>query len=238
MQQKNNQPFFITGTDTGIGKTVCSLVLMQALYQKGHEPFYLKPFQTGCKDAYDTDSDAAFIYRHVAELQHQDPAQSVLFCYEHPKAPYFAAKDEGRNVSDHDLQYVRDIIRKKQEAYSPVLIEGAGGLYVPVTESLMMIDLIERLKAIPVLVARVGLGTINHTLLSLTLLQQRNMTPAAIILVDAEGEATPAAMLQENVEAIEVFSGCRVSGVVGRIDDFSVLHPGNSTLADALLFYE
>ena len=64
---KFDKPLFITGTDTGIGKTVLSLRLMQHLFANGYAPFYLKPAQTGCADPYDTDSDAKFIYR-VANL--------------------------------------------------------------------------------------------------------------------------------------------------------------------------
>ena len=86
MTKQNNRipDLFITGTDTGAGKTVLSLLLMQYLYSKGADPFYLKPFQTGCKNAYDTDSDARFIYSHVSQLKGKDPAGSVHLCGQGP----------------------------------------------------------------------------------------------------------------------------------------------------------
>jgi dethiobiotin synthetase len=73
---KKSKPLYIVGTDTGIGKSVLSLLLMQYFYAGGDSPFYIKPFQTGCKDPYDTDSDAKFIYTHVTQLKNSDPADS------------------------------------------------------------------------------------------------------------------------------------------------------------------
>src|SRR4030042_3873426 len=89
---------FVAGTDTGVGKTVLSLLLMQFFSARGDRPFYLKPLQTGCKDPLDRDSDAAFVYRHVASLKGKDPAESAIYCFRNPKAPYFAARDEGRVI--------------------------------------------------------------------------------------------------------------------------------------------
>ena len=77
----------VVGTDTGVGKTVVSLLLMQWLYAEGYSPFYLKPFQTGCADPSDGRSDAAFVYRHTAALESKDPAPSVIYCRPTPTAP-------------------------------------------------------------------------------------------------------------------------------------------------------
>ena len=89
----NVPDLFIVGTDTGVGKTVTSLLLMQYFYGLGKTPFYLKPFQTGCKDPYDKESDARFIYKNVRELQKKDPSDSVIYCFDKPKAPFFAARN-------------------------------------------------------------------------------------------------------------------------------------------------
>ena len=88
--------YFVLGTDTGVGKTVLSLLLMRFCYQRGDRPFYIKPLQTGCRSPYDTDSDARFVYEHVEALKGKDPAESVIYCFKNPKAPYFAARDEGK----------------------------------------------------------------------------------------------------------------------------------------------
>jgi dethiobiotin synthetase len=209
---------YVVGTDTGVGKTVLSLLLMQYLLKRGLNAFYLKPLQTGCKDVYDVDSDAAFVYRHVEAFREKDPAESVIYCFKNPKAPYFAARDEDREI---DLNHVNEVIEGKSRHYSPLVIETAGGLLVPVKEKALMVDTISAADAGVVLAARAGLGTINHTLLSVEALASRGMRPAGIVFLDTA--ETPQDMVAENREAIERHSGIKVAGVVGKIDDFS--HP-------------
>ncbi len=213
---------FITGTDTGVGKTVLSLLCMQYFYNSGFTPFYLKPVQTGCLTACDPYSDARFIYQHVPALHGQDPGNSVVYCLKNAKAPLFAAQDEGVEI---DWAKIMEEIDAKSTVDSPLIIEGAGGLFVPVTEKLMLIDLIKMTGATPLIAARAGLGTINHTLLTIEALRHRDITPAGIILLDGGREATPRKMIEENSTAIEKISGIKVAGIVGRIDDFSQPHP-------------
>ncbi|CAN2044964.1 ATP-dependent dethiobiotin synthetase BioD [Candidatus Magnetomoraceae bacterium gMMP-1] len=214
----NSENFFITGTDTGVGKTVISLLLMQFLNKKGYNPFYIKPMQTGCKDPYDTDSDAKFIYNYIKELKQLDPADSVIYCFKNPKAPWFAARDDGKNI---DFKVIEKNLQKKSNSYSPIIIEGAGGLFVPIDEKFLMIDAIQHTNTGVILVARAGLGTINHTLLSLEALSSRSIKPKGIVFVDAGDQPTPEDMINENIEAVEKFSGIKISGIIEKIDDFS-----------------
>lgn len=215
---KQMDDFYVVGTDTGVGKTVLSLLLMQFFYSRGFTPFYLKPAQTGCKDPYDTDSDAKFIYQHVNPLSEKDPADSVIYCFKNPKAPYFAARDEGKEI---DFRIIQEVIDKKRTLYSPIIIEAAGGLFVPVNEELLIIDTINIIKARPIIAARAGLGTINHTLLTIEALKGRGIQPAGIVLIDSGEMSTPQDMIGENIEAIEKVSGIKVAGVIGKIVDFS-----------------
>jgi len=209
---------FVAGTDTGVGKTVLSLLLMQFFYANGHMPFYLKPVQTGCSDPYDKDSDAKFIYKHVKQLINEDPADSVVYCFREPKAPYFASRNEGKHI---DVTAIRDTLDKKSRIYSPVIMEAAGGLLVPVNENTLIIDLIKITGAKPIIAARAGLGTINHTLLTIEALHKGDIQPAGILFIDAGEKPTPQDMISENIEAVEGFSGIKVAGVIGRIKDFS-----------------
>lgn len=206
---------YVVGTDTGVGKTVISLLLMQFFEARGHRPFYLKPLQTGCKDAYDRDSDAAFVYRHVTSLKNQDPANSVIYCFRNPKAPFFAARDEGRDI---DLRRIDEVMAEKRVLYNPLILEAAGGLLVPVTEATLMVDTIKTSGARVLLAARAGLGTINHTLLSVAALRARNLEPSGIVFLAAD--ATPADMIAENREAVQKYSGIAVAGVIGKVYDF------------------
>ncbi|MFA5182198.1 MAG: dethiobiotin synthase [Syntrophales bacterium] len=209
---------FVAGTGTGVGKTVLSLLLMQFFSERGFSPFYLKPAQTGCRDPYDQDSDARFIYGHVKALAGQDPGDSVVYCLKNPKAPYFAARDEAREI---DFAKIQAVMEAKSALFSPLIIEGAGGLFVPVTEKLMIVDMIQMTGARTIIAARAGLGTINHTLLTIDALRRRGMEAAGIILLDGGKEGTPPEMIAENIEAIEKSSGIKVGGVIGKIDDFS-----------------
>lgn len=217
MTRKNNK-LIVIGTDTGVGKTVLSLLLMQLLYSKGETPFYLKLIQTGCTNAYDADSDAQFIYKHIEELKKKDPSDSIIYCYKNPKAPYCAARDEGQAI---DVELICEVVNKKSSLHSVVIMEAAGGLLVPVTERLLNIDLIELTGATPVITARAGLGTINHTLLTLEILNKRKIDPLGVIFIDAGEEGTNEHMICENMEYVEKFSGIQVSGVIGKIQNFS-----------------
>ena len=210
--------FYIVGTDTGVGKTVFSLILMQYFYLRGFNPFYFKPFQTGCVSPTDPEMDANFIYKHVPHLEGCDLASSVGYYFRNPKAPYFAARDEKREI---DVNGIKNTIEIRSEGYDPLIIEGAGGLLVPVTRDVLIIDTIKLFHAKPILVARAGLGTINHTLLSLEALDRRDIKPVAVIFMDDAD--TPEDMIKENMEAVEMFSHVKVSGWIGRIRDFSYI---------------
>jgi len=212
--------FFVTGTDTGVGKTVLSLLMMQFFYDRGDHPFYVKPLQTGCMDPYDTDSDAKFIYQNVEALRGKDPAGSVVYCFKNPKAPYFAARDEGKEAAI-DATEIQAFADRKSQSYNQVILEGAGGLFVPVDGNILMIDLIQLTDTRPIIAARAGLGTINHTLLTIEALKGRGVEPFGIVLIDSGEMPTPQEMIDENIEAIEEVSGIKVAGVIGRIKDFS-----------------
>jgi dethiobiotin synthetase len=216
----NSSPnrLFVTGTDTGVGKTVLSLLLMQFLHEQGLEARYVKLIQTGCRAPDDLDSDARFIHEHVSALKAKDPGDSVVYCFKSPKAPWFAARDEGREV---DIHAVRESVLKRSVSGLPLILEGAGGLFVPITENLLTIDFIPLLQAWPILAARAGLGTINHTLLSLEALKARDIEPFGIVLIDGGDVAAPKEMIRENIEAVERFSGVPVAGVIDKIEDFS-----------------
>lgn len=208
----------VVGTDTGVGKSVVALMLMQLFYHRGYTPFYLKPFQTGCVDPYDDDSDAAFVYRFTAALKDKDPAASVTHCYPNPKAPLFAARDAGLKA---DLDTVQRIIRRKRSDHHPLIVEAAGGLLVPVTDTRTVADLIPMTHCRPLLAARPGLGTINHTLLSIDQLRRRNIDLLGVVFVEACDMETDPVMVKENTEAIETFGAVRVGGLIPWLHDFA-----------------
>ena len=150
--------YFVTGTDTGVGKTEVALALLTAMRAKRLPVVGLKPYQSG-------DSDDAF--RLQAECVYE---------FKKPLAPGVAAELEGVRPS---LATVLKRIPRK----GPCVVEGAGGLFVPIDARNDIIDLIAASQLPVVLVARLGLGTLNHTALSLLALKARKISVAAVVLV-------------------------------------------------------
>ncbi|MCP3924368.1 MAG: dethiobiotin synthase [Desulfobacterales bacterium] len=207
--------YVVVGTDTEIGKTVVSLILMKQLINNGDKPVYVKPFQTGCKDVYDTDSDALFIYENL-NIKDWDISKSVINCNKNPKAPYFAARDDNEVIDiKNSIKSINDLTKD----FTHSVIEMSGGIFVPITDKILVADFINELDCEVVLAGRAGLGTINHTLLSIEALISRGMKPARIVLVDKDG-STDLSMIDENIEVIEVFSGIKANKI-GKIDNFN-----------------
>jgi dethiobiotin synthetase len=210
---QNKLNFTIVGTDTHVGKTVVSLLLMNYLYRQGYKPQYLKPIQTGCQTPHDPDSDANFVYQHLSHLRKCNPEDSVLYCFQPAKAPWFAARNMNTKI---EITYLQQQIQLRLQDKHPVILETAGGLMVPVTEKTLFIELCK--DTMPILVARAGLGTINHTLLSIAALKNRNIMPAGVILSNPLSVSHE--MVQENAEAIEHFSDVHVVRILDKIENF------------------
>ncbi|MFT8345432.1 dethiobiotin synthase [Gluconobacter oxydans] len=156
---------FVTGTDTGIGKTLVSAILCRAW-----NATYWKPLQTGLADE---EGDTPTV-RDLAGLS---PARIIppAYAFQAPLAPLAAADLENVTVNPGRLVL--------PQVQGPLVVEGAGGLMVPVREDMMIVDLIESLGLPVVLVTRSGLGTINHTLLSLEALRRRGIPVAGVVPV-------------------------------------------------------
>lgn len=223
----NSNPIFVTATGTDVGKTVFSLLLMRHYFSQGRKPFYVKPFQTGRRNAYDQDSDAKFIYQFVSELKDQDPAQSVLSCFPNPKAPYYAACDEGKEIN---LEDIGNRLVALQKQHNLLIVEGSGGLLVPLTCDSLFIDFLNLMKLKMnsdfdldldiVLVAPAGLGTINHTLLSLEAMEKRNLKVKKLVFMQTKSCNTSIESIEENKQAIQHFSGVKVDYIIPHIRDF------------------
>ncbi len=210
---------FVTGTDTDVGKTVLSLLLMRLL--AGEDAVYLKPVQTGCLHA-EHDSDAAFVHRHLpGGLPHgMTPADCIHSIRSLPKAPLFA----GDPVDFDDLHR---FIAAHAARHKITVVEGAGGLLVPITAQKTMLDLALATDASLLVAGRAGLGTINHTLLTLEALKVRRARCLGVILTDPT-DAVAELDRAENCAAIKSFSGLPVHGVIGRVED--LLNPHNAAL--------
>jgi dethiobiotin synthase len=168
---------FVTGTDTGIGKTThCAW-----LVRRHPEVAYWKPVQTGWPE--DDDARTVAAARTIPGIRLRSPV-----------SPHLAAEREGRVLSlDEILAPVRDFD-------GTVVVEGAGGLLVPLAPGLLQVDLVEAIGLPVVVVARDRLGTINHTLLTLEALARRDIPVVGVALWGGD----------DNRAAIERFGGVRV----------------------------
>jgi dethiobiotin synthetase len=195
---------FVTGTDTGVGKTVASAALMHRY--RGVRPLrYWKPIQTGIE----IDDDTATVRRLGACSQDELFDQGVRL--PKPVSPHLAAHWAGQRI---DLAKLRGLVEFDNHG-TTWIVEGAGGLLVPVNETQTMADWIAYL-ALPVLVvARSGLGTINHTLLTLEALQARSLRAAGVMMI---GEPNA-----DNRAAIEKYGHVRV---VAEMPFLTPLDPG------------
>lgn len=160
---------FVTGTDTGVGKSEVSASLLRLLVARGERPFAWKPCETG------GDEDSTRLWRAAGAWQKK--ASVCTYRFAQPLAPGIAAALEGRKV---DFARLKKVFRAFGRGAG--VVEGAGGLHVPLTAKHDVIDLIAALKLPAVLVARAGLGTLNHTTLAVNALQARGLTVAAIVL--------------------------------------------------------
>ena len=168
---------FVTATNTDIGKTYVTALLMKAFTQKGYKVGVIKPVETGVVDGVYPDGDLLLnLLKQLNPLAWSlDVEDIVPLSYELPAAPLIAS-DFGK------IDYAKiDHAIMQQEAFCDVLlIEGAGGLYVPLDEQTMMIDLIQKLSAAALLVTHCSLGCINDTLLSQKALEAHNIKYATL----------------------------------------------------------
>ncbi len=172
--------FFVTGTDTGAGKTVAACGLVRALRARGIDAGAMKPMETGVGEAGPLDAMALSEAAGGA-----DPLELVCpLRFAMPAAPNVAAAAEGRSV---DLERVDEAFAELSAGRAVVVVEGAGGLLAPATEDLDMAGLAARLRLPLVLVARSALGTINHTRLSLEAAERRGLEVAGVIVSHATG---------------------------------------------------
>ena len=167
------RPLFVCGTDTGVGKTVVAALLLNAARRLGSGSYW-KPVETG------TDDDTAVVSRLAGVPAGELPAPAYRFPL--PASPHAAAAAAGASIDPEEL---RSTLRSCGAEAAPgrLVVELAGGLLVPLTERYTQLDWLARERPDLVLVARSGVGTLNHTLLSLEALRSRQLEPRALLLV-------------------------------------------------------
>lgn len=184
---------FVTGTDTGVGKTaVCSALMHR--YRKLFSLRYWKPVQTGVEEHDDTATVRTLGECSEAEILDQGAR------FKHPLSPHLAARLDGETL---ELARICQL-PVGQAGKHKWIVEGAGGVLVPVNDTDFVTDLMKSLGLPVVIAARASLGTINHTLLTIEALRNRQLRIAGVVMVGEE--------LQGNREAIEHYGKVEVLG--------------------------
>ncbi len=168
---------FISGIDTDIGKTMATGQLAKALYQKGHKVITQKLVQTGCHDI----AEDLITHRKMMGMPLQKVDKDGTTCpyvFSKPASPHLSSALEDTVIDPEMINAATD---KLLNDYDIVLLEGAGGLMVPITSSLLSLDYIAKLGYPIVLVTSGRLGSINHTLLSIEAIESRSLSLHAVI---------------------------------------------------------
>jgi len=188
--------FFVTGTDTNVGKTVLSSLLCAAL-----PATYWKPIQTGAREG--MDRHTVMTWAGIKE----DACCPETYVFDDPVSPHLAAQRAGREIALEEIKVPR------LNSAMHLIVEGAGGVMVPINRHQFMIDLMRHLGFPVILAARSTLGTINHTLLSLKCLQDSGIRIWGVVLIGPENP--------ENREAIEHYGETRVIGHIPMLHEIN-----------------
>ena len=202
------QGLFITGTDTGVGKTVVTAAILSWLRQQGQKAGAMKPIETGvdskCSSA--ANSDALFLME-CGNLQ-DDLAEICPIRMKPAASPYQAGLIENRSLNPEILLSAYRLLSEK---YDWMLVEGVGGIKVPITREYSVLDLAHNLGLPTVVVARYRLGTLNHTLMTLETLKQKGVPIGGVVFNQTEPEALNT-VEQDQPRLIEELSGIKVLG--------------------------
>lgn len=214
--------FFITGTGTDVGKSVVTATLLRGLRSRGLNIAPMKPVQSGAQRVINIASgeggeewavpDLDFSL-NAAELQPTPEEQRWMapYCYEPACSPHLAARMAGERP---ECSRVLECARQLCTRYDGLLVEGAGGIMVPINEDQLMLDLMKAFGFPVIIVALPGLGTINHVLLSIEAVRHAGLEVAGVIF-NAPEPFTADAIIRDNPVAVEQFGKVPVLGAIG-----------------------
>lgn len=208
---------FVTGTDTGVGKTIVTAAIAAALRADGLNVGVWKPVQSGDRIGSGL-TDAERLLRGSGIDDKPDAV--APFSFPAPLAPVLAARAEGIRLT---LEALRESGEPLVKRYEALLVEGAGGVAVPLTDDALVIDWIALLRLPVLIVARSGLGTVNHTLMTVSMLRQYGVDIVGVVLNDGADSAADAndkgidSSIGGNAELIERYGHLKVLGRFPRL---------------------
>ena len=217
---------FITGTDTAVGKTLVTAVLTRSLKKRGLDIGVMKPVETGVVQG--RPSDAVRLARAAQVSDALDLVRPYAFRL--PVAPFDAARAERRTIK---LSTIVRAYHQLHAQHDLLLVEGAGGVHVPITPTMDVLDLIEKLKAPVVVVGRAGLGGVNHAMLTLNALRARTIPILALVLNRTVPARSAVARRQER-STVELLQECAGVPVIGPLPYRAGLDAGFERAVEAM----
>ena len=211
MRIVSRKGIFITGTDTGVGKTVVAAAFVSVFRKAGLNAVPMKPIQTGCVRRGDqwAAPDLEFVARAAGlAVTPEDVNLMAPYRFGDACSPHLAAERAGATIA---LARVDECFRLLEDRCDMVVVEGAGGVLAPVAGDQTMLDLMARLSLRVVLVSRPGLGTINHTLLSLREMARAGLQVLGVV-INAAGPAEWSYVEEDNCRTIERLGQVSVLG--------------------------
>ncbi|HET7290109.1 MAG TPA: dethiobiotin synthase [Thermodesulfobacteriota bacterium] len=195
---------FVTGTDTGVGKTVIAAALAWSLSCAGRSVAVMKPVQTGM--SLPGTADIGFV-ENVLGTKY-DPSDVCIYRLSEPLSPLAASEISGIKI---DTGKIIEAYRRLRSAHDVVIVEGAGGLLVPITDNYLMSDLASDLGLPLLIVTRPGLGTLNHTSLTVESARKRGIDVLGVVI--NRFPASPGLAERTNPEQITRMTGAPIVGV-------------------------
>ncbi len=201
---------FVTGTDTGVGKTVVAGAIAQQLAMKGKRTGVFKPIATGCKHTREglVSNDAEFLAHCVDSRFSLEQINPIR--YHEPVAPIVAIEQSKREIDWESLEQAYKNVAAESEI---VIVEGIGGVMVPITKNYLVIDLMEEMALPVVIVAWSRLGTINHTLLTIEMCKNRGLQVLGVVLNGYQAEEASLAE-ETNMRVINETAGVKILTVI------------------------
>ncbi|MFH7320042.1 dethiobiotin synthase [Desulfurivibrio sp. D14AmB] len=233
-QRQSGGAIFVAATDTEVGKTMISALLVDFLRRRGVAAAYQKWVATGCGGPVPEDLAA------VAACSGQPSALAgaagglelaVPYRFRLPASPHLAAEQEGARV---ETERLRSLFHQARAGCELLVVEGVGGLLVPLNRQKLLADLVTELALPVLLVARSGLGTINHTLLSLEAMRSRKLALAGVVFSD-EAEDLPAVIVEDNMRTIAELGRVSVLGRLPRCRDLAAARRAFVPIGEKLL---
>jgi dethiobiotin synthetase len=212
MNKTGCKTIFVTGTGTAVGKTYVCARLLEFITIKGMQAGYQKWVATGAAGDIPEDLVLCLAAAGISPARDQI-SEFVPYSFRFPASPHLAAEMENKTIQP-------EIIEKNYQAladrYEWLIVEGVGGIMVPLQRNLLLVDMLARLELKTLIVARSGLGTLNHTLLTLEALRARKVPVLGVVFSDSEG-AEDEILVKDNLQTVAQIGRVRVFGRLQRL---------------------